>query len=246
VFLTEKHGAEFDHAKKHLPAPREFNVSEKKVGLFARMKSKVTTSVPKELATPKCQEYYDYTLNQAKKLSKLVPASERYITRHGESCKATGEMGMALVDFSNHLKEVGSGSDTDIGPLTEAFDALGETLQLVAEANTENMYDEEALLVSNVNENVMLLTGSQRVFDARKAALKTFCGVKDGKLEGMDLTEAEKNFESIDEAFQPQLEMANECVQRDMQSLLFSLAQSRKAALTKELELWSAFEEKLG
>lgn len=57
VFLTEKYGGEFDHAKKSLPPPREFTANEKKVGLFARMKSKVTTSVPKDMATPGCQEY---------------------------------------------------------------------------------------------------------------------------------------------------------------------------------------------
>ena len=37
MFLTEKMGSEFDHAKKKLPAPREFQVEEKKVGFFNRL-----------------------------------------------------------------------------------------------------------------------------------------------------------------------------------------------------------------
>eukprot|EP00658_Telonema_sp_P-2_P006861 TRINITY_DN12583_c0_g1_i10.p1 TRINITY_DN12583_c0_g1~~TRINITY_DN12583_c0_g1_i10.p1 ORF type:complete len:398 (+),score=115.70 TRINITY_DN12583_c0_g1_i10:103-1296(+) len=168
-FLTEKYGAEFDHAKKKLPAPREFQAVEKSVGLFARMKSKVTTSVPKELATPKCQEYFDYTLKQAKALSKLIPAGERYIARVGDLCKANGEMGVAMVEFGKSIEALDSSStDTAISPL---FDSLGECLQDIAEATTQAMYDEEALLVTNVTENCMLLNGAQRLFDARKGCL---------------------------------------------------------------------------
>ena len=50
-------GPEFDAAKKQLPPPREFSAEEKKVGFFAKMKNKVTASVPKELSVPKCAEY---------------------------------------------------------------------------------------------------------------------------------------------------------------------------------------------
>lgn len=210
------------------------------------MKSKMTTSIPKELAQPKCQEYYDYTLNQAKRLDKLISPGSRYTQRSSDYCKATGEMGIALTEFAGQVRESGSGSDSDNGPLADAFDAFGETMQAVAEGNTENMLDEEALLVSNMQENVLLLNGSSRLFEARKGALKTFCGVKDGKLEGMDLEEAEKNFQKFDDAMQPELELANAAVEEDLTNLLFTMVQLRKAALVKELQQWEELEEKLG
>eukprot|EP00657_Telonema_sp_P-1_P003883 TRINITY_DN1906_c0_g2_i1.p2 TRINITY_DN1906_c0_g2~~TRINITY_DN1906_c0_g2_i1.p2 ORF type:complete len:116 (+),score=53.50 TRINITY_DN1906_c0_g2_i1:201-548(+) len=102
----------------------------------------------------------------------MVPASEKYIAKTFDLCKATGEMGVALTEFGEQLKEAGSGSDSDNGPLATACNLLGDTLQAVAEANTENVFQEEALMVSNVQENVLLLNGMQRVFDGRKAALK--------------------------------------------------------------------------
>ena len=40
------------------------------------------------------------------------------------------------------------------------------------------MCREEALLVSNVTENINLLKGGDRLFEERKKALKTYCGVK--------------------------------------------------------------------
>ena len=88
------------------------------------------------------------------------------------------------------------------------------------------MYSEETILVSNVGENIMLLKGAswlrellcthvaagvERVFNARKAACATYCGVKDGKLIGMDEGEAEKHFKGIDESLQPEIEVCNYC-----------------------------------
>merc|ERR1711934_280431 len=124
----------------------------------------------------------------------------------GDLAKATGEMGIAMQEFGKAMETIGSGSDEDHGPLCAAYDALGETLQSVAELNTDTMCREEALLVSNVLENVLLLKGGDRIFDERKKALKTYIGVKDGKLLGMDEGEAQKNFEVFDDAMQPQLE----------------------------------------
>jgi len=245
IFLTKEMGGDFDTSKKQLPPPREFNVQEKKVGFFAKMKNKVTASVPKELSVPKCAELFQYTQTRAQKLSKLVPAGEKYTTRCSDLAKATGEMGIAMQEFAKAMESIGSGSDEDHGPLCEAYNLLGETLQTVAEMNTDVMCREEALLVSNLTENINLLKGPDRIASERLKSLKTYCGVKDGKLEGMDEAEAEKNFNMFDESLQPQLEEANANVDKDTQFLLFSLATSRKAALIKELQQWEELEKKL-
>merc|ERR1711959_609558 len=84
VFLAESYGAEFDNAKKGLPTPHEFKAEEKKVGFFAKMKNKVTTKMPKELEIPECSEYYQYTLNYANKLAKLIPPAEKYLNKRGD------------------------------------------------------------------------------------------------------------------------------------------------------------------
>jgi len=241
VFLTEKFGAEFDHAKKALPAPHEFKVEEKKVGLFAKLKSKVTTKIPKELEVPACADQYQYTLTYATKLAKMVPATEKYIAKRGELAKGTGDMGVAMQEYAAQVKEL----DPKNAALGDAFDALGDSLQTVAELQTQNMYEEETILVSNVGENIMLLKGVERVFNARKAACATYCGVKDGKLIGMDEGEAEKHFKGIDDSLQPECESANACVEEDMKMMLVMLTEARKTQLRKELEAWEALENKL-
>jgi len=245
IFLTKDMGPEFDGAKKQLPPPREFSAEEKKVGFFAKMKNKVTASVPKELSVPKCAEYFQYTQTRAQKMSKLLPAGGSYVGKCSDLAKATGEMGIAMQEFGKAMETIGSGSDEDHGPLCAAYNLLGETLQEIAEHNTDVMCREEALLVSNVTENINLLKGGDRLFEERKKALKTYCGVKDGKLVGIDESEAEKNFNLFDDMLQPQLEEANANVDKDTQTLLFSLATSRKSALIKELQQWEEFEKKL-
>jgi len=241
VFLTEKFGAEFDHAKKALPAPHEFKVSEKKVGLFAKLKSKVTTNIPKELEVPACADQYQYTLTYATKLSKLGPATEKYISKRGELAKGTGDMGVAMVDYAGQIKEL----DPKNSALGDAFEALGESLQTIAESQTQNMYEEETILVSNVQENISLLNGVERVFKARKAACATYCGVKDGKLIGMDEGEAEKHFKGIDDSLLPECESANACVEEDMKMMLVMMTEARKKQLREELQAWESLEEKL-
>jgi hypothetical protein len=260
VFLTEKFGAEFDHSKKALPPPNEFKVEEKKVGLFAKLKSKVTTKVPKELEVPACADQYQYTLTYATKLSKLLPSTEKYITKRGELAKGTGDMGVAMCEYAGQIKELGADScksnwalwmltvlciDSKNAALGDAFDALGDSLQTLAELQTQNMYDEETILVSNVAENIALLNGVERVLKARKAALATYCGVKDGKLVGVDESEAEQHFKGIDESLLPECESANACVEEDMKMMLVMLTEARKAQLRKELETWEALENKL-
>ena len=85
--MTKEMGGDFDTSKKQLPPPREFNVQEKKVGFFAKMKNKVTASVPKELSVPKCAELVRSDLID------LGPERCATVPIHSDTCAETLKAG---------------------------------------------------------------------------------------------------------------------------------------------------------
>ena len=70
-------------------------------------------------------------------MSKLLPAGGSYVGKCSDLAKATGEMGIAMQEFGKAMETIGSGSDEDHGPLCAAYNLLGETLQEIAEHNTD-------------------------------------------------------------------------------------------------------------
>eukprot|EP00658_Telonema_sp_P-2_P012988 TRINITY_DN14936_c0_g1_i6.p1 TRINITY_DN14936_c0_g1~~TRINITY_DN14936_c0_g1_i6.p1 ORF type:complete len:375 (+),score=85.23 TRINITY_DN14936_c0_g1_i6:125-1249(+) len=235
VFLTIPDD-NFESACKTLPVPREFDESKKSVGMFAKLRSKATSTPP-----PPCENKFQNLQQIAVAVGKLAPTCHAAMAANEARVVTLRGYSEAMSEYSKNVDDLAKNSSGEhMQRIGKQYEQVGRYMDQMLVAQ-----EEMACGMDNMCHEVLdhghrnLSDGASRVYKGRQKALQL---VNTVDVTGMDPEECKQNFDIFEQALPEEIELTKRRFMKDAHKLPGEFRQKRMEAILKEMEAWDQIE----